>query len=234
MIVLLIILATLATFASWMLISKPAIRVSLGIISLLALGGTIYLLTDHFVHHTGMKIVTTTTQKDLYSTGNTSAPYGFIVYKEIGTDSDNKVLVYRDAKDSADATAHFISNTKKISEAVKKTSGYELADVKKAYVETTTKRYEWKSDWAKWLYGIGGEEGELVSQKTTAYLPQKTWMALTEDQANQLQDVVGKMKVQAAQHPEQAQAMMALAKSNPQTYAEKQIAAIKAALNIAE
>ena len=42
------------------------------------------------------------------------------------------------------------------------------------------------------------------------------------------------MKVQAAQHPEQAQAMMALAKSNPQTYAEKQIAAIKAALNIAE
>lgn len=39
MIVLLIILATLATFASWMLISKPAIRVSLGILSLLALGG---------------------------------------------------------------------------------------------------------------------------------------------------------------------------------------------------
>ncbi|WP_032797214.1 DUF4811 domain-containing protein, partial [Streptococcus sobrinus] len=58
MMILIIALATLATFVSWMLISKASLRYLLGILSMAILGLSVYFLTDHFLNHTGMKVET--------------------------------------------------------------------------------------------------------------------------------------------------------------------------------
>ncbi len=181
MIIVIIALATLATFSSWMLLSSKALRYGLGILSLIVLGGSVYLLTDHFVNHTGMTVETKTMIQKVYTAGDSKLPFGVLVYQELGSKSDSKFLVYRTKQADKDAKPHFVPDTKHATEAVKKTATYQLADVKEAQVKTTTKRYVWKSKTAKLLYGFGGESGELVSQKSVVQVPKKTWLVLSQD-----------------------------------------------------
>ncbi|MBM7635668.1 DUF4811 domain-containing protein [Streptococcus saliviloxodontae] len=236
MIVLIISLATILTFVTWMLIDRAIIRVPLGILSLLILAGSIWQLTDHFVNHTGMKITTKTSTKTIYTAGDTSATYGVLITKEIGTDSGNYVLVYRDKTTDTDSSAHFIPDTDNPVEASKVTTNYQLTDSKNATVTTVTKRYTWDSDLAEWLYGFAGEEGEVVSKTITAKVPEKTWLVLTDKQAEKLKTLIpqiqAKAKAQAAANPTATAALQALAKTNPELYAEQQIKMIKSALNI--
>ncbi|WP_236682965.1 DUF4811 domain-containing protein [Streptococcus sp. X16XC17] len=60
---------------------------------------------------------------------------------------------------------------------------YQEADVDKATVTTVTKRYVWKSDVAKLLYGFGSEEGELVSREITSTVPKDSWIVVSKEQA---------------------------------------------------
>ncbi|WP_443031009.1 DUF4811 domain-containing protein [Streptococcus sp. X13SY08] len=46
-----------------------------------------------------------------------------------------------------------------------------------------TKRYVWKSDVAKLLYGFGSEEGELVSREITSTVPKDSWIVVSKEQA---------------------------------------------------
>ncbi|WP_019785059.1 DUF4811 domain-containing protein [Streptococcus sobrinus] len=236
MMILIIALATLATFVNWMLISKASLRYLLGILSMAILGLSVYFLTDHFLNHTGMKVETTTTTQQIYSAGDPSQAYGMIIYKNLGTKTDNKVIIYRNQKDDKKATSHFVPDKKDAIEAVKKSADFELADVKQAQVKTTTKRYVWKSQTAKRLYGFGGENKELVSQKSVVQLPKKTWLALTPDQAKKLSSVAGQMKEQMesqmAANPQQARQIQELAQSDPQAYAQMQVKMIKEILKI--
>lgn len=232
MIILIIGLATLATFGSWMLLSSKALRYGLGLLSLLVLAGSVYLLTDHFVNHTGMTVENRVVTQKIYTAGDSKLPYGVLVYKDLGSKASSKVLVYRAGKEDKDAKAHFIPDTKHATEAVKKTATYQLADVKEAQVKTTTKRYVWKSKTAKLLYGFGGESGELVSQKSVVQVPKKTWLVLSQDQAKKLAGLAKQLQGQMAADSAKAQAMQALAKSNPEAYAEMQVSAIKKALKI--
>ena len=234
MIIVIIALATLATFSSWMLLSSKALRYGLGILSLIVLGGSVYLLTDHFVNHTGMTIETKTMTQKVYTAGDSKLPFGVLVYQELGSKSDSKVLVYRTKQAEKDAKPHFVPDTKHATEAVKKAATYQLADVKEAQVKTTTKRYVWKSKTAKLLYGFGGESGELVSQKSVIQVPKDTWLVLSKEQSEKLPDIAKKMQAQLAADPAKAQAAQALAKANPQAYAEIQVKALKQALNIKE
>ena len=122
--------------------------------------------------------------------------------------------------------------------AVKKSASYQLADVKKATVTTKTKRYVWKDSLSKLLYGFAGENGELISQKSVAKIPRKTWLVLTKEQSEHLESAAAKLKeqmtLQAKVNPVKAMEIKTLAKTNPEAYAEMQVKALKEALNIKE
>lgn len=119
MIILIIALATILTFVTWMLIRPKALRYILGLLSLALLFASVWMLTDHFVNHTGMTIETKTKTREIYSAGDSNAPFGLMIYKEIGTHSSNNVLVYRTDLNQKEAKAHFVPNTKEVTSAVK-------------------------------------------------------------------------------------------------------------------
>ena len=122
MIILIIALATILTFVTWMLIHPKALRYILGLLSLALLFASVWMLTDHFVNHTGMTIETKTKTREIYSAGDSKAPFGLMIYKEIGTHSSNNVLVYRTDLNQKEAKAHFVPNTKEVISAVKKSA----------------------------------------------------------------------------------------------------------------
>ncbi|MDO4634974.1 MAG: DUF4811 domain-containing protein [Streptococcus sp.] len=229
MIVLIIILATVLTFATWMYLSKPLLRYVLGTLSLFVLGSSIYLLTDHFVNHRGMEVKTTVLTKQIYSSGDTSQPFGIMIAKEIGTKSGRYVMIYRD-KEGADPTAHFVPNKKKMTETVKKSSSYKLVDTDKASVSIKTKRYVWKNHFYELLFNVGGENNELVSQEVDVLVPKETWMVLSPKEAKSLKSALPKLKETSAKNPDTAKMMANLIRNNPKEAAKLQIKAIQALL----
>lgn len=235
MIIAIISLATIAVFASWMLIDKPQLRTSLGLLSLLVFTGSIAMLTNHFVNHTGMTITTKTQTKEIYSAAGTSSPFGLLIQKEVGSKSGNYVLVYRDKVSDKEATAHFIPKKGEPTEAVKQKVIYKQANVDKATLTTVTKRYTWTSDWAKLLYGFGGEDKELVSRHITATVPNDTWLVLTKEKADQLPKITKQLQEEATKvaqaNPKAAAEMQKMAKENPKAMLIKQVEALKKALN---
>ncbi|KHD44983.1 DUF4811 domain-containing protein [Streptococcus hongkongensis] len=234
MIILIICLATVLTFISWMYIDKAILRYSLGFLSILFLAGSIGVLTNHFTNHTGMVSQMKTTTKPIYSAGSDSLPFGILIYKELGTKADSQVLVFRDKPSDKEATAHYIPNKKQISEAIKKTATYQLADVDQAQALITTKRYVWKSPFYKFLFGIGGENGLLISQSVLVKIPKDTWLSLTPEEANRLKELAPKL--QAANQakfkadPNAAMQMKLLQEKHPKQFIQLQIKTIKEAL----
>lgn len=234
MIIFLISLTTILTFMAWSLIKAPFLRYSLGVLTLLSLIASVAFLTDHFVNHTGMEVKTTTKTNTIYSAGDSSVAFGLLIYKEVGTSSGNYVLIYRDKKTDKKASAHFVPNTKKIIEAVKKTATYKTARQDEATLTMTTKRYVWKSDLYEWLFGFAGESNELVSQKSVVTVPEDTWLILTQDEAKKLASLSTAMQKQMTTDPTKATTMKALSQSNPKEYAALQVEIVKEALKTAK
>ncbi|WP_159564400.1 DUF4811 domain-containing protein [Streptococcus halichoeri] len=236
MIIVIIALATILTFVTWMLLDKPALRYPLGIFSLAFLAFSVYLLTDHFVNHTGMRVQTTQTHKPIYSAADPKANFGVVIQEPIGTKSKHHVMVYRDQPTDKAPRAHFIPNKKKINQAAKQEATYRYGDTKDAMLTTRTKRYRFDSDWAKWLYGFGGEDGQLVSTKYVVTLPKKTWLVLSKDQAKQLQAALPQLKAnlakQAKLDPRFAMKLQELAAKEPDKLAELQVQKIRDVLGI--
>ena len=79
MILFLIIISTILSFITWMYIQKTGLRYLLGSLSLLLLLASTFILTDHFVNHTGMKTETKVTEKAIYTAGDTKAAFGLLL-----------------------------------------------------------------------------------------------------------------------------------------------------------
>lgn len=227
MIILVIILATILSFTTWMYISKSILRFALGILSLLFLAGSISFLTDHFVNHRGMVVKTTTETKKIFTAGQTNQVFGVMVAKEVGTKSGRYVMIYRDSASDSRAKTHYVPNQNKISEAIKKTSSYKLENTKEANVTVTTKRYVWKNNFYKVLFNFGGENDKLKSEKVLVTIPKDTWLVLSPTEAKRLQSLLPKIQEASQKNPEQAKMMAELVKTNPEEAAKLQIKAIK-------
>ncbi|GFG48127.1 UNVERIFIED_CONTAM: DUF4811 domain-containing protein [Streptococcus canis] len=236
MIILIIGLATIASFISWMLITKARTRFFLGILSLLLLLGSVLYLTNHFIHHTGMGIETKHETQAIYSAGDTKAPFGLLIYQPVGKRSDNQVLIYRDKASDPKPSAHFMPDQKHMSQAIRKEAHYLTTNSDDAKVTTTTKRYIWKSKLAKAMFGFAGEEGQLLSQKTVVTIPKDTWLALTQKQAQQLTALLPTVKEEqsklAQSNPQAAAQLQELLKKDSKTAAKQQVQALKKALAI--
>lgn len=236
MILAIISLATILSFATWMYLPKASLRYTLGTLSLLTLLASTLYLTNHFVNHTGMTVETTVSKKNVYSAADKNASFGLLIYQKVGSKSNHHVLVYKDAKDQKQPRAHFIPNAKKINEAIKKTARYKEGEIDQAYLKTTTKRYVWKSDFDKLMFGFGGENGQLISQKSIVTVPKDTWLVLTKEQAAKLSQLAPQMKAQQEKamkaNPQLAMKLQSLAQNDPKALTIMQVAEIKKALGI--
>lgn len=238
MIIILIAIFTLLTFFGFMYINKGILRGVVGGLSLILLTASVLSLTMHIKENWGMEKVTTTETKQIYTAGDTSAAFGVLLKAEVGKNTNNYVLVYRTNREDKAPTAHFQPDQKHIVETLKKTADYKLTDESNAKLVTTTVRWKFKDNFMKFLFGIGDEEGKLVSEHARAYVPKDTWLVLTQEQAKQLQKEVPAMqaKQEAAlkANPEQAKAMLEMQKNNPEEFTKLQVSQIKEALNIKE
>ena len=85
-------------------------------------------------------------------------------------------MVYKDAESDAQASTHFVPNTKKIVEATKTTSNYEKTNVENAQVKTVTTKWTYKSDLWKNLFKHKNDDN-TVSIKHTLQVP-TTWQVM--------------------------------------------------------
>ena len=224
MIILIVAIFTVLTFTGFMFIEKKMLRNLVGGISLALLTLSVAGLAFHLSNYWGMKEVMTVTEKPIYTAGDTSAAYGMLIDQELGTKSGNYIFVYRDEKDDKEPVEHFKPDEDHITDSVKLTADYELTSEGSAKVVTKTTRREFSSGLMKALFGIGGEEGELVKEESRVYVPEKTWLLLTSEQEKELQK-------QKQENPEMAMKMMELQKSNPEEAAAMQVEQIKKVLN---
>ncbi|QEA57567.1 DUF4811 domain-containing protein [Weissella hellenica] len=185
MIIIVLIILSILTYVSWMNIDNRTTRLVAGLISCGLLVVTILFLTANMNSHYGMKQVTTSSEKTIYSAGGSKSPAGMLITQQLGTKADNYVMVYADREDKK-AKPHFVPDKKNMTEAVLKRASYKTADVDKATVKTVTTRWEWRNDFFKLMLGFGGEGHSLVKQTATVTVPEKTWVVLSAKQAKQL------------------------------------------------
>ncbi|MDC2829875.1 DUF4811 domain-containing protein [Limosilactobacillus mucosae] len=206
MIIYLIFLLVIVVILSWTLINNRTWRWLIGLTNSIALVAAVSIMTLNFSNHYGMKKETIVETHQIYSAAGDQSPMQIIVAKQLGTKSKHWVMVYRDSQ-AVKASTHFVPQKKHIVEMVKKQSTLKKANVDHATVKTTTIRWEWKNDTAKFWLNIGDQASELVSQKSVVTVPEN-WQVLSPSQLKQLK------KKMAAQQSAQKQALMAQASSN--------------------
>ncbi|MFC4652467.1 DUF4811 domain-containing protein [Lactococcus nasutitermitis] len=259
MIILIIALFTVATFICFLYIKKTKLRWTLGVLSMLLLVASILLLVANFSGNWGTKTITTRQTSNIYTAGETNVAYNLLIKQEIGTGSHNYAFVYRTNKNEIKAKAHFVPDTNNISQAVKKRATYQMTSQKQATVVTVKKYRKLSNGLPKFLFNLGNNNQKLLKQTTTVYLPENTWLVLTETQAKELKKKAPELEkaanAQAEQQASQLKAAIAATptpeakqaleeeaqkkiadeeaiKNNPSAYAKAQITAIRQALNI--
>ncbi|PCS00896.1 DUF4811 domain-containing protein [Lactococcus fujiensis] len=238
MIIIILAILVLLTFYSFIFIENKTVRWVAGIISFVLLLTTVIGLTYQITDKWAMKEVTSAKTKEIYTAGETNAPYGMMIKAEIGKDTNNYVLVYRNDEKSKKPDSNFVPDQNHIIETLKKTATYKIAAVKTASVTTTTTRRVFKNDFWKLIFGVGGEQNELVKQHSVVTVPKDTWLVLTQDQVKKLTEeapaMQAKMEAALKADPEKAMQMAALQKSDPVAYAKLQVEQIKQLLGITE
>lgn len=232
MIIVLLILFVILTFYGFMFTKNTLTQWLVGGVSFILLCLSIFALTLHFSGNWGMKEVTTTATKQIYTAGDSSATYGLLIDSQLGTSSGNYVLVYRDSVTSSKPATHFVPDTAHAAEAVKISASFTQADTDKATVTTTTTKRVFTSNLMSFFFNIGGEQNELVKEKALVTVPKDTWLVLTSKEAIELQSKAAQLQAAAAADPTAAAQMQALAKSDPTAAAKLQVAQIKQLLGL--
>lgn len=206
MMILIYVLISAVIFYSVAMIKKPVLRISMTTIGLLLLVGAVGLTTLNFNQHWGMKEVTTTQTRAIYSAAPAQSPVKMVIKKELGTKADNYVLVYRDHADDQEAKAHFIPDKDDMNKLVHSSATYRVADVDEATVTTKVTRWRFDSDLAKYLFSFAGMDGSLARQSSVVTVPKEGWTVMTPDEAKAAAKKAAQMQQQMM---EQQQAQMA-------------------------
>ncbi|MCL2113573.1 DUF4811 domain-containing protein [Lactococcus protaetiae] len=233
-----IIAFAVLTFYGFMFLKKRTVRWTVGGISILLLAASVGLLTLHIKDNFGMKEVTNVTSHQIYTAGDKNAPYGMMIKAEIGKNTNNYVLIFRNEANQTKPDTNFKPDEKHIVEAVKKTATYKLADIDTAKVTTTTTRRKFSSNFMKMMFSLGGEQNELVKQHSVVSVPRDTWLVLTQEQVEKLTKeapaMQKQMEAELKANPAKAVQLAELQKTNPQEYAKLQVQQIKQLLGIKE
>lgn len=236
MIILLIAVFTILAFYGMTFVNRKSVSNVLGIGSMVALTCCIAVLTLHIHSHWGMDEVTVTTHQEIFTAGDPNLPFGLVVTKQIGEDSGNYVLVYRDSPNQEAAAAHFVPDMEQVSEAVKHDATFQTVADETAEVQIETTTLEFSSGFSKLLFGWGGEGGQLLREHAVVKVPENTWLVLTEEQAEKLADqsdaLAKKQQEAMAANPNLASQLKELQASDPEGFARLQADQVREFLGI--
>lgn len=189
MIIIIVIVLTLLTLASWFLIKPDVIRRLVGTIcSALLLLSTIAIIANTS-YHFGMAQEVETKETNIYTAGQLNSPVSLLVANQIGTDSDNYAMSFRESKDQDKPVTAFVPDQTHLTESVKKSANYQVvAGNEPAKLKTTTTKWQYTSDLYKSLFKVDDTETELISETNEVTVPESSWLVLSADQAKQLSE----------------------------------------------
>ncbi|WP_429971830.1 DUF4811 domain-containing protein [Fructilactobacillus sp. Tb1] len=176
MILWIIVILVVLTFAGWLLIKNKILSMTLGTIFTVLLIASISLLSANMHSHYGMEKVTKTTTHEVYSITPEASPVKAVAVKKIG--SQDFVLVYKDKATDKEAKPHFVPNKKKIVESTKKSATYDAVNIESSQLVTKKTTWEYKSDTYKKLFNLGKQDN-LVKEQHTLLVP-KSWMIMNK------------------------------------------------------
>ncbi|RRK11667.1 DUF4811 domain-containing protein [Lactiplantibacillus garii] len=184
MILVLLVFSAVALFLSFVYVHRNALRLTLTAIFGLLLVASLVFISKNDSQHYGM-VKTTTTKTTTLASASGNKQMNLLLYQSVGTADKHRVYVYKNT-----ASQKKVSHTKadtKVANHVKTTSG-------SPRIVTKTTRWTYKSNAAKFWFGIADNDQELV--KTTHYFyVNKDWVVLSTSQAKQFSKL---MKAQQA------------------------------------
>jgi len=183
MMILIVAVLAIFTFYSFIFVKHSILRDVLGFLGILLLLGAVVLTTINFHSHWGMKQVTTSTTKEIYSAAPATSPIKMVITQELGNKANNYVLVYRDKPTDKAAKAHFVPDKSDMNKLIHSTANYQVKNVDKATVTTKVTRWRWNSELAKLLFGFADADGTLVKQVGVVTVPKQGWVAMTAQEA---------------------------------------------------
>ncbi|WP_295730981.1 DUF4811 domain-containing protein [uncultured Limosilactobacillus sp.] len=148
-------------------------------------------VTANYSHHWGMKKVTTTTSKVIYSAAGPKLPIN--LYQPVGTSGQDNVFIYKTTPHQKQSQ-HTEANELTYSTA-KTTTGQQ------ARLVTTETRWRYQNQFSKFLFIGSGINNKLVHRTNTLYYP-KGYLRVTVKQAQRLK------KQLTTQSPAEQAAMM--------------------------
>lgn len=161
-----------------------------------ALAGFIFIastgiVTLNYSHHFGMKKVTTSSSKVIYSATSKQA-MPVILYQPVGTSGRDDVYLYNESPDQK-KPSHTATN-----EQTRNYLQYTNSDqVRLATKET---RWQYRSGWDHFLFAGSGMDGKLVKQTNTFYYP-RYYVKATPKQMKQLAAQMAKQGTAAQAAP---------------------------------
>jgi hypothetical protein len=168
---------------------------------------TFYIVKNDHDHY-GMKQVTQTTSRRIYSVGQ-SKQMQMILYQPVGSANKKQVYIYQKSADTKKKSHTRAKDD--TSNKVVRTSG-------QSRLVTKTTRWQYKDNTAKLWFGIADEGHHLIKQKNTFYINQN-WLVLSTTQAKALQkkmaDKTYQAKLKAAGKAFVERQVMAAMKNDP-------------------
>lgn len=206
MILIVLVISAIAFFLCFMFTFKPAVRILSVLITGIFLVGSTALMTLNYHDHFGMRKVTTTETRTIYSASN-SDTLPLALYQPVGTSGKNNVYIY---------------NTQEKQKTPKHTQANEYTTNKIKWTNSSTAklvtketRWQFKNSFYKNLYMWSGMGNTLDKRVNTFEYP-KTYVKITTKQAEKLKKQMGSASAQAEM------------KTQATAYVEAQVAAAKA------
>ncbi|QBO36399.1 DUF4811 domain-containing protein [Periweissella cryptocerci] len=199
MILTLVIISAILFFIFFVLIYNRFVSYVLSFIAFILLVGSLFMLVENDHSHLGMTKVTTEKQTVIYSAGDSKSPISMLLYQPIGTNGHDNVYIYKAAK--KDKKPSHTQTDGKTTNKVK------LVDSDTATLEVKTTRYEYKRSLDKFLFGIGGNDKEVVKRVNTFNIPKEAWAKLSVKAAKKLaKEMQNPSKAQQAEQKAAAKA----------------------------
>lgn len=186
MILVILTLATICFFMSYIYISEKNRRLILTAISGSILICSIVLISANFSNHYGMVKRTFVEQKIIHPV-NTIGNKNIILYKYVGTNSQKRVIIY-----ATDKQSKHIENT-----AIDEYTSNSIKYLKKNAAVMVSKETRWayKSNIYKLLFSISGNNHELIEKSNTVFLP-NDWQSLSVKEGKTLKRKLQNQKFQ--------------------------------------
>lgn len=173
MIIILLIIACLALFASAMFIKQRGTRIVAILLSVILMVGSTTLMVLNYHSHFGMKKVTTTTTRVV---SPVAKQLPIALYQPLGTDGKEEVLMYRNSPNGKVQHTRADENV---------TSKMKLGNVQSPTMTVKKTRWQFKNNFYKTLFMWSGMDGTLAKQETTITYP-ANYLRVTPRQMRQL------------------------------------------------